>query len=63
MAAARYLLGSGLNPRSTWCHFGRARALQQLGRFMEAQNSFSEAEASTEDERLLELIDEARSAS
>lgn len=63
MAAARYLLGGAIVPSSTWCHFGRARALRRLGRTDEAERAFDEAEASTEDPTLLRLIEEERNAS
>lgn len=62
MAAARFLLGGALLPASTWCHLGRARALRRLGRSAEAETAFDEAEATTDDEALLRLIEQERSA-
>ena len=62
MAAARYLLGSAFAPNSTWCHFGRARALRCLGRAAEAEQALDEAEATTDDAALLEIISAERNA-
>jgi predicted TPR repeat methyltransferase len=63
MAAARYLLGGALVPNSTWCHFGRARALCRPGHANEAEQAFDEAESTTDDEGLLQLIEAERNAS
>lgn len=56
MAAARYSIGSALVPQSAWCHLGRARALEQLGRSDEAELAFDEAETCAEDAALLHQI-------
>lgn len=62
-AAALYGVGSGFVPASAWCHFGRGRALNRLGRTASALRSLDEAEQATSDRALLDAIEHERNPS
>jgi Flp pilus assembly protein TadD len=55
-AAGLYQVGSTLVPNSPWCRLGRARALRQLGRLVEAERELDGADELDQTEPLFSAI-------
>ena len=62
-AAGLYGVGTSFAPASAWCHVGKGRNLLRLGRLIEAEAAFEQAEQLSDDPELLSALAEGRGLS